>query len=114
MNKETTSVLDAFLELRERLKQDILGQHMLVERLLLALLADGHLLVEGAPGLAKTRAVKMLGETIEGDFHRIQFSPVLVGWDVWGWVFFGGVVDLYNRPLLAQPPTWRSVLKIKK
>ena len=45
MNKETTSVLGAFLELRERLKQDILGQHMLVERLLLALLADGHLLV---------------------------------------------------------------------
>ena len=53
MNKETTSVLDAFLKLRERLKQDILGQQTLVERLLLALLADGHLLVEGAPGLAK-------------------------------------------------------------
>ena len=84
MNKETTSVLDAFLELRERLKQDILGQHMLVERLLLALLADGHLLVEGAPGLAKTRAVKMLGETIEGDFHRIQFTPDLLPSDVTG------------------------------
>ena len=84
MNKETTSVLGAFLELRERLKQDILGQHMLVERLLLALLADGHLLVEGAPGLAKTRAVKMLGETIEGDFHRIQFTPDLLPSDVTG------------------------------
>ena len=84
MNKETTSVLDAFLELRERLKQDILGQPMLVERLLLALLADGHLLVEGAPGLAKTRAVKMLGETIEGDFHRIQFTPDLLPSDVTG------------------------------
>jgi len=84
MNKETTSVLDAFLELRERLKQYILGQHMLVERLLLALLADGHLLVEGAPGLAKTRAVKMLGETIEGDFHRIQFTPDLLPSDVTG------------------------------
>ena len=84
MNKETTSVLDAFLELRERLKQDILGQHILVERLLLALLADGHLLVEGAPGLAKTRAVKMLGETIEGDFHRIQFTPDLLPSDVTG------------------------------
>ena len=84
MNKETTSVLDAFLELRERLKQDILGQHTLVERLLLALLADGHLLVEGAPGLAKTRAVKMLGETIEGDFHRIQFTPDLLPSDVTG------------------------------
>ena len=84
MNKETTSVLDAFLELRERLKQDILGQQTLVERLLLALLADGHLLVEGAPGLAKTRAVKMLGETIEGDFHRIQFTPDLLPSDVTG------------------------------
>ena len=84
MNKETTSVLGAFLELRERLKQDILGQHMLVERLLLALLADGHLLVEGAPGLAKTRAVKMLGKTIEGDFHRIQFTPDLLPSDVTG------------------------------
>ena len=84
MNKETISVLDAFLELRERLKQDILGQQTLVERLLLALLADGHLLVEGAPGLAKTRAVKMLGETIEGDFHRIQFTPDLLPSDVTG------------------------------
>jgi len=84
MNKETTSVLGAFLELRERLKQDILGQQTLVERLLLALLADGHLLVEGAPGLAKTRAVKMLGETIEGDFHRIQFTPDLLPSDVTG------------------------------
>ena len=84
MNKETTSVLGAFLELREQLTQDILGQHMLVERLLLALLADGHLLVEGAPGLAKTRAVKMLGETIEGDFHRIQFTPDLLPSDVTG------------------------------
>ena len=84
MKKETTSVLDAFLELRERLKQDILGQQTLVERLLLALLADGHLLVEGAPGLAKTRAVKMLGETIEGDFHRIQFTPDLLPSDVTG------------------------------
>ena len=84
MNKETTSVLGAFLELRERLKQDILGQQALVERLLLALLADGHLLVEGAPGLAKTRAVKMLGETIEGDFHRIQFTPDLLPSDVTG------------------------------
>ena len=84
MNKETKSVLDAVLELRERLKQDILGQQTLVERLLLALLADGHLLVEGAPGLAKTRAVKMLGETIEGDFHRIQFTPDLLPSDVTG------------------------------
>jgi MoxR-like ATPase len=55
-----------------------------VERLLIALLADGHLLVEGAPGLAKTRAIKVLGEGIEGDFHRIQFTPDLLPADLTG------------------------------
>ena len=53
----------------------IIGQTTLINRLLIALLADGHLLVEGAPGLAKTRAIKVLGEGIEGDFHRVQFTP---------------------------------------
>ena len=62
----------------------IIGQEILVNRLLIALLADGHLLVEGAPGLAKTRAVKVLGEGIEGDFHRIQFTPDLLPADLTG------------------------------
>ena len=84
MTTERTSVLDTFLELKELLKQNILGQQLLVDRLLLALLADGHMLVEGAPGLAKTRAVKMLGEAIEGNFHRIQFTPDLLPSDVTG------------------------------
>jgi MoxR-like ATPase len=56
----------------------------LVERLLIALLADGHLLVEGAPGLAKTRAIKSLAEGIEGSFHRVQFTPDLLPGDVTG------------------------------
>ena len=84
MTTEKTSVLGTFLELKEQLKQNILGQQLLVDRLLLALLADGHMLVEGAPGLAKTRAVKMLGEAIEGNFHRIQFTPDLLPSDVTG------------------------------
>ena len=84
MTSESTSVLGIFLELKEQLKQNILGQQLLVDRLLLALLADGHMLVEGAPGLAKTRAVKMLGEAIEGNFHRIQFTPDLLPSDVTG------------------------------
>jgi len=84
MTTESTSVLGTFLELKEQLKQNILGQQLLVDRLLLALLADGHMLVEGAPGLAKTRAVKMLGEAIEGNFHRIQFTPDLLPSDVTG------------------------------
>jgi MoxR-like ATPase len=70
--------------LRDYVSQHILAQDVLVERLLIALLADGHLLVEGAPGLAKTRAIKVLGEGIEGDFHRIQFTPDLLPADLTG------------------------------
>ena len=62
----------------------IIGQQGLIERLLIAILADGHLLVEGAPGLAKTRAIKVLGEGIEGDFHRVQFTPDLLPADLTG------------------------------
>lgn len=64
--------------------QTIIGQEKLVNRLLIALLADGHLLVEGAPGLAKTRAIKALSEKIAGDFHRIQFTPDLLPADLTG------------------------------
>jgi MoxR-like ATPase len=66
------------------LSQQIVGQAHLVNRLVIALLADGHLLVEGAPGLAKTRAIKSLADGIEGDFHRIQFTPDLLPGDVTG------------------------------
>ncbi|MCB1675838.1 MAG: MoxR family ATPase [Halioglobus sp.] len=62
----------------------IIGQSHLVQRLIIALLADGHLLVEGAPGLAKTRAIKYLAEGLEGSFHRIQFTPDLLPGDVTG------------------------------
>ena len=73
-----------FTALRAHVERQILGQSALVERLLIALLADGHLLVEGAPGLAKTRAVKALASGIEGDFHRIQFTPDLLPADLTG------------------------------
>ncbi|GGI84746.1 ATPase AAA [Legionella impletisoli] len=72
------------LQLSSFLNSRILGQSDLVSRLLIALLADGHLLVEGAPGLAKTRAVKELSEGIEGQFHRIQFTPDLLPGDLTG------------------------------
>jgi MoxR-like ATPase len=74
----------AFAQLRRHIEQQILGQPELVERLLIALLADGHLLVEGAPGLAKTRAVKALASGLEGDYHRIQFTPDLLPADLTG------------------------------
>ncbi|PAV26451.1 AAA family ATPase [Tamilnaduibacter salinus] len=73
-----------FQALRDQLSKRIIGQERLVDRLLMALLADGHLLVEGAPGLAKTKAIKALSEHIDGDFHRIQFTPDLLPSDVTG------------------------------
>ncbi|WP_367268214.1 AAA family ATPase [uncultured Thiohalocapsa sp.] len=72
------------IALRRRIGAQILGQQTLVDRLLVALLADGHLLVEGAPGLAKTSAVKALAGGIEADFHRIQFTPDLLPADLTG------------------------------
>lgn len=70
--------------LKEALESSIIGQKKLIERLLLALIADGHLLVEGAPGLAKTKSIKALSSLIEGDFHRIQFTPDLLPADITG------------------------------
>ena len=74
----------AIQRLEQFVSSHIIGQHVLVERLLITLLADGHLLVEGAPGLAKTRAVKVLSQGIEGDFHRVQFTPDLLPADLTG------------------------------
>ena len=73
-----------FDKLAQYLQNKIIGQQTLINRLLIALLADGHLLVEGAPGLAKTRAIQMLGQGIEGDFHRVQFTPDLLPADITG------------------------------
>jgi MoxR-like ATPase len=70
--------------LKEWLSSNIVGQEQLVERLIIALLADGHLLVEGAPGLAKTKAIKTLSEGLEADFHRVQFTPDLLPADITG------------------------------
>lgn len=71
-------------DLEQWLSGQIVGQAHLVQRLIIALLADGHLLVEGAPGLAKTRAIKTLADGLEGSFHRIQFTPDLLPGDVTG------------------------------
>ncbi|MGR5237500.1 AAA family ATPase [Vibrio alfacsensis] len=73
-----------FETLQNYLESQIIGQHDLVKQLLIALLADGHILVEGPPGLAKTRAVKSLSDCVEGDFHRIQFTPDLLPADLTG------------------------------
>ena len=77
-----------FQLLGQWLGSQIVGQKVLVDRLLIALLADGHLLVEGAPGLAKTKAIKTLSEGVEGDFKRIQFTPDLLPTDITGTEIF--------------------------
>ncbi len=66
------------------LTKRVIGQETLLERLMTALLCGGHLLVEGAPGLAKTRAIKELANAVDGDFHRIQFTPDLLPSDITG------------------------------
>jgi MoxR-like ATPase len=72
------------IKLKKWLSSKIVGQEHLVERLIIALLADGHLLVEGAPGLAKTKAIKTLSDGLEADFHRVQFTPDLLPADITG------------------------------
>jgi MoxR-like ATPase len=72
------------LALKDFVGRQIVGQDRLVNRLLIALLADGHLLVEGAPGLAKTRSIKVLADGIHADFHRVQFTPDLLPADLTG------------------------------
>ncbi len=83
-NPGLTDAQHALQQLKSWVQSQIIGQDILIERMLIALLADGHLLVEGAPGLAKTRAINILSQGIEADFHRIQFTPDLLPADLTG------------------------------
>jgi MoxR-like ATPase len=78
------SLQENFLKLETHLKRLVIGQELLLNRMLVVLLCDGHLLVEGAPGLAKTRAIKVLSHSVEGDFQRLQFTPDLLPADLTG------------------------------
>lgn len=78
------SLQQKFLSLESHLKSLVVGQDLLLNRMLVTVLCDGHLLVEGAPGLAKTRAIKVLSYSIEGDYHRVQFTPDLLPADLTG------------------------------
>lgn len=78
------NILLELQHLKSYISERIIGQEVLVERMLIALLADGHILVEGAPGLAKTRAINVLSKGIEADFHRVQFTPDLLPADLTG------------------------------
>lgn len=104
------SALFSVQQLGEQIQAAVVGQPILANRLLIALLVDGHLLVEGAPGLAKTRAIKALADCIEADFQRVQFTPDLLPADLTGtevyrpadgsFVFQQG--PLFNNLILAD------------
>ena len=81
---DCVTVRSSFVELRERLESLMIGQSGTVTSLLVGLLADGHVLLEGAPGLAKTRIARLLAQSMEGVFHRIQFTPDLLPSDLTG------------------------------
>src|SRR5215212_7872646 len=80
-------------------KKVIVGQDHLLERLIVALLARGHILVEGVPGLAKTMAIKTLAEAIGGEFKRIQFTPDLVPADLIGTRIYNQKTGDFNTSL---------------
>ena len=75
---------EAFQQISVAMNASVIGQETVVERLLIAFLADGHVLMEGLPGVAKTRSIKTLGNLVESDFRRVQFTPDLLPSDVTG------------------------------
>jgi MoxR-like ATPase len=92
-------------QVRTILNEQVLGQSVLIDRLLMAVLANGHLLVEGAPGLAKTRVIKCLSQLMEGDFHRVQFTPDLLPSDLTGTDIFkpqDGCFTFEKGPIFHQ------------
>jgi MoxR-like ATPase len=102
LEKNNTTTQAAVIGLKNYINGEIIGQDSLVERMLIGLLADGHILVEGAPGLAKTRAIKVLSKGIAGDFHRVQFTPDLLPADLTGTEIFRpqqGTFEFQRGPL---------------
>ena len=111
LEKENTKILQHRLaNLLKSIQNKIIGQHQLIEHMLVCLLADGHILIEGMPGLAKTSSAKAISEGLEGEFHRIQFTPDLLPSDLIGteiyihensnFIFRKG--PLFNNILLAD------------
>jgi MoxR-like ATPase len=81
---------DQILNLKQRIAAAIIGQEQVINQLLIALLANGHVLMEGLPGLAKTRTIKTLGKNLESEFRRIQFTPDLLPSDITGTEIYTG------------------------
>ncbi len=103
------TALDSINDLKERMSRSIIGQQQVVERLLMGLLANGNLLVEGLPGLAKTRAIKALADNLEADFSRIQFTPDLLPADITGAEIYLGE-DAANRFEFQPGPIFANLV----
>jgi MoxR-like ATPase len=94
---------EAIIEIQRRVNQSIIGQERVVERIVIVLLANGNVLVEGLPGLAKTRAIKSLSRALESDFSRIQFTPDLLPSDVTGGeIYRGGNFEFRKGPVFGN------------
>jgi MoxR-like ATPase len=96
---------EAILQISDAMNAAIIGQQDVVERLLIALLADGHVLMEGLPGVAKTRSIKTLSKLIESDFSRVQFTPDLLPSDVTGSDIYReqtGTFDFQQGPIFGN------------
>jgi len=102
------SVLDQIKELQDRINQSIIGQSQLTERLLVGLLADGNLLLEGLPGLAKTRAVKSLAKELATGLSRIQFTPDLLPSDITGTEIYQPESD--EKFIFQQGPIFSNLI----
>jgi len=92
-------------DLIERLERDVVGQRPLLERLVIALLAGGHVLLEGVPGLAKTRAIRSLARVLDLPFRRIQFTPDLLPADLTGTQIYrpaSGTFDVRPGPIITS------------
>jgi MoxR-like ATPase len=105
LNEQVKLEVTALIRLREEIGQVIIGQHALVERLLIGLLANGHVLLEGVPGLAKTLSVKTLSETLAASFQRLQFTPDLLPADLIGTLVYSprdGTFSTKKGPIFAN------------
>lgn len=100
---------EQILELESRMSASIIGQEHVVEQLLLTLLCGGNALLEGLPGLAKTRAIKTLSENLESDFSRIQFTPDLLPSDITGAEIYLGE-DAADRFVFQQGPIFANLV----
>src|SRR5438045_4169094 len=96
---------DGLLQLIDRIEGLVVGQRVLLERLVIALLAGGHVLIEGVPGLAKTRAVRALARALDLPFRRIQFTPDLLPADLTGTQIYRpatGAFDVRPGPIVTS------------